>query len=420
MASRDVRKSVVTAAVLLCPGVAAAGFYVDPYVAAQEMYDSNVFSLSRALAERFRGDPRRNDSIFEAMAGVDADYRFGLQRIYAGAEGRRYNYNDFNELDHDEYTVKSGIGWNAQNVVDGVIEAHQERRMASFINRRDTELTLERERAGDASFNVNFGPHWRLETGGHYYELDSPLTSVDPTQPDYPDFALRESTATAGLKYTTEARLAVGVAGSYGEGRFSGIPDTPGFRTTTGDLTIGYKTSEVSELAAELGYTHLQGGDLAVNGFSGDISYKRDLTALTSLKLEGFRRMDGYLAGADVVIDTGAGGEIAWQPTLKIRVEGGYTFTHSKFQPLSDFSNEPGGRVDEIHLSHVAIGYQLFDWLGLQVFGGYRDRRSTIADERFNDAYVGGRIRLSYPMGERGDAESQHVEPVFNPDMPHG
>src|SRR5581483_2591294 len=345
MASRDVRKSVVTAAVLLCPGIAAAEVYADPYLAAQEMYDSNVFSLSRALAEKFRGDPRRDDSIFEAMAGVDAGYRFGLQRIFAGFEGRRYDYDYFDELDHNEYTAKAGIRWNAQERVDGSIDAHQTRRAASFINRRDTELTLETERAGDATLNVNFGPHWRLETGGHYYELDSPLTSADPTQPDFPDFALRQSTGTAGLKYTTEARFSVGVEGSYGEGRFSGIPDAPRFRTTTGDLTLNYKASEISEFDADLGYTHLQGDGLTVNGFSGDIAYRRDLTALTSLKLEGFRRMGGYLAGADVVVDTGAGGEIAWQPTLKIRLEGGYTFTHSKFQRLSEFSNEPGGRV---------------------------------------------------------------------------
>jgi len=130
--------------------------------------------------------------------------------------------------------------------------------------------------------------------------------------------------------------------------------------------------------------------------------------------------MGGYLAGADVVIDTGAGGEIAWQPTLKIRLEGGYTFTHSKFQRLSEFSNEPGGRVDEIHISQVALGYQVFDWLGLKVFGGYRDRRSTLAEERFNDAYVGGQVRLSYPMGTPSDAdEHRRVEPVFNPDTPH-
>jgi hypothetical protein len=420
MASSDVvRRSFAAAALVLCPGIAAADFYVDPYVAAQETYDSNVFSLSRALAEEFRGSPRRADSIFEALAGADASYRFGLQRIYAGVEGHRFDYRQFNELDHDEFLVKAGLNWNAQNLVDGIVEAHQVRRMASFINRRSTELTLERERAGEATLNLNISPQWRLETGGKYYELNSPLTSSDPTQQDFPDFTLRESTGTAAIKYTTEAKLSVGVAGSYGEGRFSGIPDAPRFNTTTGDLTLGYKVTDIDELATELGYTRLEGGGLTVTGFSGDVTYKRDLSALTSIKLEGFRRMDGYLAGADVVVDTGAGGEIAWQPTLKIRLEGGYTFTHAKFQRLSTFSNEPGGRVDEVHLSQVTLGYQIFDWLGMRIFGGYRDRRSNVVNERFNEAYVGGQLRLHYPMGVRGDEGNAPPDPVFAPDTPH-
>jgi hypothetical protein len=268
--------------------------------------------------------------------------------------------------------------------------------------------------------NFNVGPHWRIETGAVYYELKSPLPDnpLDPASTAAPDFALRESTGRVGVKYTTEAKFSVGLEGSYGEGRFSGITDAPDYQTTTGDLTLGYKATEIDDFGAHIGYTRLSSDETTVNGFSGDLSYLRHLSALTSIKLEGFRRMAGYLAGADAVVDTGAGGELTWQPTLKIRLAGGYTYTHSKFEALSSVSND-AGRVDELHLSQLTIGYQMFEWLGLKVFGGYRDRRSNRGEERFNDTYVGAQLRFSWPMGIRDEEEdATPAGPVFNPDMP--
>jgi hypothetical protein len=404
-------RSAAAAAVLsavpaiLGSGTASALFAANPFVAGEVTHQTNVFSVSRELLAELRpGDPRRADTIFRYSAGTDAIYSVGLQKIYGAIEGRRYQYREFNELDHDAYLWSAGGAWNVANVFDGGVEVRQERRMASFINRRSTELTLELERQALAMLNFNLTPHWRIETGARVYDLASPL-------PDFPDFALREVGGNAGIEYVTDAKLSFGVNGEFTEGEFRGIPNVPGFDRRTGELTLGYALSDLTELSAAVGYTNLKGEQIEVDGVTADLTFERQLTALTELRATAFRRIGGYLAGANAITDTGTTIGIAWQPTFKIRLEGEYTYIHSRYTALSEFSTIPSGRRDNFHLGKLSIGYQMLDWLALRLFGSYRDHRSTFTepDESFNDATIGGEIRLHWPR--RGEADERTTRP---------
>ncbi len=286
--------------------------------------------------------------------------------------------------------------------------------MASFVNRRSTELTLEQERIGNAGIGLNVGNNFRVETGARYYELRSPL-------PDFPNFKLRETAFNGALKFKSEARLALGLFGEYLEGSFSGITDSPDFHSVTGDLTADYDVSELARLSAKLGYTNLQGSDIEVSGFTGSIGLRREISAVTELKLEAYRRIEGYLAGANAIVDTGFSGGVTWHPTVRIRVDADYTYIYSEFEALSPIATISSERRDVFQIISGSVGYQVLPWIGLRVFGGYRDRDSNVRLERFDNVTVGGEIRLQFPGAdvERDEGErNERVRPGSTPRRP--
>jgi len=385
------RTLAIAACVSIWPGLAAAELRFHPYVSAQETYESNVFSASDDLLRELRGDTEKSDRIFRGIAGVDGGYDLGLQRLYLQAEGRRFLFDNFSELDHNETLFAGRFHWTAADLVDGTLEASQERRMASFVNRNSTELTLETERQAAASFNVNIGPHWRVETGGRYYRLASPL-------PDFPDFTLRETSVNGGLKYKTGGPLSTGVLVQYLDGRFSGIPDVPGYHSVSVDGTVDYDFSELSHLSGQAGYTQLRGSDLQVDGFTGSLLFRRQVTEISELKLQAFRRIEGYLAGANINTDTGWSAGVTWHATVKLRVDADYTYIYSRYEALSPFATISSGRRDLFQIVQGSVAYQFFDWASLRLFGGYRDRDSNVRLERFNDFTAGAELKLEWPQ----------------------
>jgi hypothetical protein len=390
----------------LWPGLTAAELLFQPYVAGQAMYQANVFSVGEELLVELReGDTRQSDWIYRSIAGLDASYSAGLQRLSVEGQGRKFNYQRFTELNHDEYLFAGRFGWNAAQKVDGTLKAGQERRMASFINRRSTELTMELERKAEGSVNLNVNPRWRIETGGGFFKLQSPL-------PEFPDFTLRETSGNAALKYRSPTKFSTGIYGQYVDGRFSGVTGAPTFRSITGDVTADYEVSEFTRLSSAAGYTTLRGGGIEVDGFTASLLYRRHITAVTELKAQAFRRIEGYLAGANAVINTGFATGVTWQPTYKIRIDADYTYIFSRYRQLSPFSNVPSGRRDVFQILSGSVGYQALSWLGLRVFGGYRDRDSNLRIERFEDLMVGGEVRLQLPSAADKAREVQRDEGV--------
>lgn len=392
---------------LVWPGAALAGDGDPwvPYAAAQSEYNTNVFALggneevavdpillpimppgASAQPGTTGGDTARADTVLRYVAGLEMKLPYRSQTLRAAAEIRRYDYERFQRLDHDEYRVTGGFDWRTSRDVDGAFDVRQERRMASFADRRSTELTNEDERTITGLARVALTPSWQQKTTLRSRELKSPL-------PEFPEFTLMENSINAAINHLIVDALNAGVYVEYLKGKFAGVPEAGAFQQYGLGLTSDYVFSGISRIGAKLGYTRRQDdqdGRAPLSAVTGELSYHRDLTVKTSTDLLMFRRLRSFVGGPSSVQETGAGAAFAWLATSKISVTGTYQWANGEYEDVvSGSESTNAGRHDKHQISMVRMIYQMRPWISLRPHASYESRDSTSGVDSY-DASIGG------------------------------
>lgn len=396
-----------------------------PYSSAQAEYNSNLFDLpdgQQAAAQNSGGesgsagttgialvddvfpgstppsesaagaggnDPARADTQRRYAAGIAGSLPWGDQKLRGTIEGRRLDYSQFSHLNHDEYLLSGGMDWRLSSSLDGALNYRQEQRMASFADRRTTELTMEEERIASASLNLHLGSSWRLETGLQSRNLDSPL-------PGFPEFRLKENTLSTAIKYLVADRLTAGIYTDYLSGQFDGIPNAGKFRQTGLGLVVDSSLGSFSRLSAQLGYARRE-DDVSgsLSAMTGLLSYHRELTVKTSVDALAFRRIGSYAGSASSVQETGAGTTLAWKATQKMSLTGSYQWVEGDFEE-SALSGAAQRRKDTSHIASVNLAYQMLPWLALRPYYGFRSRDSSVEFNNYDAKIVGVELRAHF------------------------
>lgn len=391
-------------------GAALANDTLIPYASAQFEYNSNIFNrpdqaqatspdsttpggtllddllgTGQPTAQNgLNGEQAPSDRVLRYVAGIEVNLPLSNQKLRAVAEGRRFEFSDFSHLDHDEHLLSAGLDWSLTIALNGTLDYRQERRMASFADRNTTELTLEDERTGSGSLKLDFTPEWRLEAGLRSRELESPL-------PDFPQFALKENTIAAAIKYLIVETLAAGVFAEYLSGRFEGTADAQKFHQESLGLAADYTIDGLSRLGAQLGYTRRQDDGAA----TGMLTYHRELSAKTVTDVQVFRRVRSYVGGASSVTETGAGVALAWRPTEKISLSADYQRIEGQFEEETPSAGSQD-RKDESQVASLSLTYQMLSWLSLRPYGGYQKRDSNIDRNSFKAEIAGVELRARF------------------------
>lgn len=384
-------KATAALVALACSGNAAAELRFIPYGSAELSYDSNVYRVpSTDTAPVIGGRRARSDSIERYRIGADVIYQLSQQKFYGTFEGRYFDYNQINILDHAEYLFSAGYDWVVGSRLSGVLDFRQERRLASFADRDTAQLLIETERSGGGRGGYLLTPDVRLEGGFKIRDLHSPL-------PGFPDFSLSENAVTAAAKYVGIARLSAGVAFEYLNGDYSGIPNTSSFNQETGDVTADYVVSDLSAFNLQLGYTQRQdpsqGGN--TSGFTGSLAYARQITGKTSANVRVFRRVSSYISGNSTVLETGASGSVTWEATRKITVVASYEYTDGSFNGVPTGSPD-AGRHDRYQSGTLNVNYSPLRWLLLRPYGQYQTRTSNQNNASYNDAVFGVEVQVRF------------------------
>lgn len=386
------RGAILSAA--LWSGAASAELELIPYASSQLQYDSNVFRVSNtAAAQVIDGKQVRSDGVLSTVLGLETNYLFGEQRLRGQIEGRRFDYKRITGLNRFEYLFGGALDWVLFSNVNGTVDFKQERRLASFADRRTSRLIFDRDRIGGGQINIVVGNDWRVEGGYHLHELLAPL-------PTSPQFTLREDTATAALKYLGVARITAGIGGEYVNGSFRGSPNDANFNQYSGQATLGYEASGLSSFNLAVGVTTrddpTQGGKNTE--FTGNIGYKRQITGKTSAGARVFRRVVSYDAGANSVVETGGGVNVDWEATSRITVGTAFEYTNGAFSAtaLTGAPNANGSRRDRYKSVTLNVSYEILRWLQLRAYGTYQDRISNIETNSYNDALTGLELKVRF------------------------
>ena len=374
--------------------------HFTPYADGTYEHNSNLFAISSSAPEPVgRNGPTLADSLWKARVGFDSAYDWSLQEFYAIAEGRRFTYDQFTQLNHDEYLLHGGWKWKVASLLDGVLDYQRERRIVSFLQFNATQfatqqLYLQVQSVAIASINLQMSPEWRLQSQGKLNDQNTQL-------PGSPDLTLREESIHEGLRYVGFANLSAGLDGEYLRGNFTGgaFLVTPGYRQSTAEFAADYVLSGLSTFQGAIGYADRvleQAG--SISGLTGLVAYQRNLTGKTSITLKLSRAINTYITAATPEVDTAAELDVTWNATTKIKVQAGYQWLHSSFSPTDIAGVLTASRLDRLQTPTVSVMYQPVNWLIVHPYAQYQTRTSTIPLFTFHGTLYGleleGRLRF--------------------------
>jgi hypothetical protein len=379
--------------VLALSGPALAQLTVNPYVDERYEHDSNVFRAENSETNFLNfGDPTLADNDLRSVAGMDGTYLWSQQKLTVALEGRRYDYDHFTDLDHNEYLGDLAFDWKLTRLFDGLIDARQEQFMAPFALGNSTQLTIDVDRKINATLNMNVHNDWRVETGVYWHDFKSPLQF-------YPDFVERETATHLALLNKAVTNLSYGISFDHISGRFENAPDVGTYDQTTGDLTASYTVSALTSLNAALGYTKRTQTDNvnSVSGVTGNFGYTRQLTGKTGITVQFTRGINSYVAAGGSELDTSGTVGVNWQATYRLGVmlSGGYI--HSKFVGDVIPGSNVNGRVDDSPTGALHLHYQALRRLHIHAYLNRQSRNSNINIYEFSDTTVG--IEAKYTWG---------------------
>lgn len=380
------------------PGAVWAEAHFVPYADAAYEYNSNYFALASGVPEPLGSNgPTLAVGYERYKFGVEADYDWSLQEVFAKVEGRQLEYQDFGQLNHFEYLVHAGLRWKLASLLDGVVDYQRERTQVSWLQFNATPtseslLFIQVQDLATASINVQFLPEWRLETQGKFNNLDSP-------RPGFPDLSVRENSIDEGLKYTGFANLSAGLVGEYLDGRFTSATFllSPKYHQTSVDFAADYTLSGRSLFHGAVGYTdRSQGAAGSVSGLTGIIAYQRNLTGKTSVGVKLSRAINDYLTGAAPEVDTTAEIDAVWNATYKIGVVVGYQYLHSSISNTNIQGVLAPSRTDNLHSPTISVRYQALSWLSVRPYLQYQNRHSTDSLYSFTGNTYGVEVEVRF------------------------
>ncbi|HUS25645.1 MAG TPA: hypothetical protein VM369_11920 [Candidatus Binatia bacterium] len=418
------------AALVFCGDAAAAEFLFTPTASAQLYYDSNVYRFSEAVA-RAIGTPIRADRVQRYTAGADSSYEWLHQKLRAGGEQRRFRYRNQDELDHDETLVEAAYDGALYDYLTPQLEYREERRLASFEDRRTAQPVMEHDQSGRAALGIALTPLWHVATNVRGRNLRSPLPAAVALPPPgpaarapSPRFGLHEALYSAAVLYgvdskqhpEAEAPLLAGVMVEYQTVSFSGVtppgPPPPGrrvetfagYRLLTFEGTAQYAVSGLSIFDGKLGVTkynpkRTQAAD-EVPEITGEIGYRRGFTAVTELNGHLFRRIVAHANTAAAATDTGFSIGANWEPLPALIVLADYAWALSEFQGDGG-SSENSGRRDRTQTASLSVSKPLSRSFGMRLFGGYSKRSSNLAFNSYGDKSLGVEFTFRWRGNER-------------------
>src|SRR5258707_7595815 len=393
----------------LAPAIAVAEVALETSAYAQYEYDSNVFYLAPGVT--FPGDSRSDPSDTVLTAGgkfVVADL-WQQQKVYLSVQGSDVRYDRFTQLDHSDYNLDGAWIWTLGGNWDGQLQVTRLRAEVPFTYLVSSQLFLQTEQRETASANFRFNSDWRIEGIGYTRQLDLPQLLA-------PNLQLTESSGQVTLKYTGISRTTAGAMAAYATGNYdnTGLLSSvagfaPKYHQTTFGLISTYSVSGLTSLEGQLGYTRRVTPNPAADesGVTGDLHYKRSLTAKTSIDLEFSRQLLSYISGVGSELDSIANLQVRWEATYKVAVMAWYTYIYRQL-PNQGFVAGTN-RLDHLQSTTLLVDYTVRPWLSLRPYVRYETRSSNYPDGDFTGAAIGLNFTVQWRRGRR---PSEFIAPV--------
>jgi hypothetical protein len=370
-----------------------------PLATVNVSHNSNVFA--RPADEppfAVTGNTQLGDTITQYLVGATAGFSFGREKLSLNAQGARFHFNRFGELNHYESRFGGTLDWRLGAIVEGDVEYTQNRLMGPLADTLSEQLEIQTERQGTATVRILLTPRWRFDLKPTWHDLESPL-------PAYPQFGFKETRIAGTINYLGIDKLTAGLREDYLDGAFHHILAATNYRQATTDLVASYAITHFSSFEAEAGYTRrsnslVNPGDALAAGlvaaplvgtnsaFTGALGFRRQFSAKTSASLRVSREVDSYVAGANSEVATAGEATVKWEPDFRFSFVARYRLTRQAIAGAVAIANFTA-RSDTARHGEVAVEYHALHWLTFRPYALYDKRTSNFHDANYSATIVG-------------------------------
>ena len=355
-------------------------------VSTQYESNSNIYAQDSGYTQLGTALPHGSSTSLTYGADVTGDYSWRRQQLYVSARASKFDYEQFSQLNHYEYSLDAGLRWQLAEVLNGNVEVSRARSMVPFLDLTGSELSLSQQTNQQESFQagLKLGSRWRL---------DGSATTSKSTQPapGEPDQRMSQTSGTVSLLYAGFGPLTSGITASYLSGRSDdaiGAPDST-YRQSSAGLTVGYQLKRTS-FDGSVTYSSRTSGVQRDNasGLTGSVNFVDQLTPKTSFALHLNRSINTYYVNLGSEIDSEAGLSINWRATNKISASLGYTFTYRAY-PGQAVGGSDAYPVDYQQYATLSISYRPVIWLSIAPYANVQTRRSNVYGHDFDATSYG-------------------------------
>jgi hypothetical protein len=392
----------VTALALVGAGLlgpsARAAVDVRPLATVDVYHNSNVFARP-ADQPPFpeTGNTGLGDTITQYLVGATAEFSWAREKLLLTAQGARFNYNRFGELNHYESRFGGTLDWRLGTILDGDVGYTQNRLMGPLADTLSDQLEIQTEKQGTATVRILLTPRWRFDVKPAWHDLESPLAA-------FPQFGFKETRVSGTLNYVGINKLTTGLREDYLEGSFHDIVAATKYHQTTTELVANYAVTNFSSFDAEAGFTRRNnslvnpqdavalGPAAAPEGtntaFTGSLGFRRQFSSKTSVSVRVLRAIDSYVAGANPAVSTAGEATMKWEPDFRFSFVARYRLAREAIQgalATSDFTT----RSDTARHAELAVEYHALHWLTFRPYTLYDKRTSNFHNANYTATVVG-------------------------------
>jgi exopolysaccharide biosynthesis operon protein EpsL len=380
---------------------------IQPYVATQLTYDSNVIRLPTGFTPDLSGNHTNPASfIKQVSAGLAVKWQFSQQEITADVSVNKNLYSNFRELDYTGHTFLGQWNWRATSKLKGELSYSNRLAMGNFsqINRLILD-NLENREIYLAGGRYEFIQDWFLRA--QFTRSSLRYAALERQASD-----LLEISQEYGIRYLNVRENMLGFRVIMTDGKYTTRSDSyaissgldNGYTRMTYDLEGKWNYSVKTRFRADIGYLSQEYKHIKSRNFSnivgrGDILW--EATKKLSFFLEVWREVSSAdTLTASFILANGVAltPKWTWSETPKIQVE----------LPISYIQQDSLGTIvqgssstlpaTKSNLSDVRLNlnYTPIPNIEMIAFVAYQNRSSNNPLRSYTDEMVGLTVKASF------------------------
>lgn len=378
----------------------AEGQTVVPFIYAGAAYEDNLFLVTGPNeAREVTGRSRMSDVITRKGVGLRMKLPISLQTLRLDAAVERVNYQEFDNLDHNEGHAELAWDWEIGRALDGTLSHSYRRDMSSFTEFQRAAADLREIQETRVSGGYDFLGAWRIQLGGGKRDVDY----------DRQDFLDREEdSVSTELQYATSVNTQVGLRAGYTDADLAPLPSADGpvnndYEQRQYRLVMGWEGSAKSYLRASAGYTERErdAGGSEFTGATGRLTHQWEITPVSRLRTSIYRNVNARdYQIASSVVTTGMSLKPSWQVTPDTTLKSHVRYGRDEFQgpvvnPEGDVVTGDE-REDDVLSAGAGVEYAALTDLLLSLGVAYRERDSNRQASDYDNTRVNAELTYAF------------------------